>query len=114
MGPSEASLVAAAASAAASTAATPGAVVGLFTDATPPWRSNAARSSSSVAENGRFPTYSFLLNSHSFRRALGFDLGATDAGLRTGLSGRGRPAAMDTARDAGCLAGESGRERRTR
>ena len=71
------------------------------------------RSSSSVVENERFPTYSFLLNSHSSPRPpVRGD--AAGAGLRTGLSGRWSPAAMGTARGPGRLAGARGRKRRTR
>ena len=84
-----------------------------FTDSTLPWLSNRVRSSSSVVENERFPTYSFLLNSHSSPRPP-LRGAATGAGLRTGLSGRWSPAAIDTARDTGRLAGARGRKRRTR
>ena len=77
-------------------------------------RTNLSRTDQvSVEEKDRFPTYSFLLNSHSSPRPpLRSD--AAGDGLRTGMSGRGSPVAIDTARDIGHLAGARGRKRRTR
>jgi hypothetical protein len=67
----------------------------MFTDAISPWASNRLLSSASVAEKGRFPTYSFLFKRSSSSLPAAGAVDATLLEVSTGPSGATTPSEQD-------------------